>query len=140
MGDVVMTKKRMNALLKFYGQHLKGYQITPFRFADHDMPVSLHGCPRVAVASHVVYMCQEATTFSDAQRKMRWLGFVQGALFVHGWFTLNQLKAHVTAHLLPKGEGDCILGECDRPKHTVNDPQTPFCRRHQPRPARVSTR
>lgn len=46
-------------------------------------------------ASHLLYMCQEIGNLIAEQRHdkvMRWLGFVQGALWAHNWATIEELK------------------------------------------------
>lgn len=48
--------------------------------------------------SHVRWMCDEAAVFVAQGRRekaMRWLGFIQGALWQTGAFTIEQLKGHV---------------------------------------------
>jgi len=53
--------------------------------------------PSSIIIPHWLYMCQEAQTFVDAgcvKKAMRWLGFLQGALWANGYFTLDELKHH----------------------------------------------
>lgn len=49
------------------------------------------------VAAHYKFMCDKAQRFVDdgrIEKAMRWLGFLQGALWRCGRFTLNELKKH----------------------------------------------
>jgi len=41
---------------------------------------------------HLIFMCQEAATFSNREKAMRWLGFIQGALWTKGLATIDELK------------------------------------------------
>lgn len=50
------------------------------------------------VAAHYKFMCDEAQRFVDAgriEKAMRWLGFLQGAFWRCGRFTLDDLKNHL---------------------------------------------
>lgn len=43
---------------------------------------------------HLVFMCEEGSTYAEGRREkaMRWLGFVQGALWAHGLAPIDELK------------------------------------------------
>lgn len=41
---------------------------------------------------HLIYMCQEAAKFTNREKAMRWLGFIQGALWTNGAATIDELK------------------------------------------------
>lgn len=46
---------------------------------------------------HVAYMCGESMTFVDegkVPKAMRWLGFIQGVLWMSNLFSIDQLKEH----------------------------------------------
>lgn len=43
---------------------------------------------------HVVWMCEEAKTFHSVEKSMRWLGFIQGYLWVTGVFSIEEMKEH----------------------------------------------
>jgi hypothetical protein len=49
-----------------------------------------------ALLAHALFMCEEAVTFSDAEKKQRWLGFVQGTMWTLGIYSVSDLKRHVT--------------------------------------------
>jgi hypothetical protein len=47
--------------------------------------------------AHYKFMCKEAQKFVDegkVDKAMRWLGFIQGVLWIDETFTLNELKSH----------------------------------------------
>ncbi len=55
------------------------------------------GLRYMIVAAHYKFMCDEAQRFVDAgriEKAMRWLGFLQGAFWRSGRFTLDDLKNH----------------------------------------------
>lgn len=43
---------------------------------------------------HVLWMCEEASRFSDLSKANRWLGFIQA--YVHVWniYTIDELRSH----------------------------------------------
>lgn len=43
---------------------------------------------------HLVFMCEEGASYSEERREkaMRWLGFVQGALWAHGLSPIADLR------------------------------------------------
>lgn len=44
---------------------------------------------------HLVFMCIEGASYAEHRREkaMRWLGFVQGALWAHGLASIEEMKA-----------------------------------------------
>jgi hypothetical protein len=49
--------------------------------------------------SHYKFMCEHAKVLIDDKQRekaMRWLGFLQGALWREGRYSLDELKYHVT--------------------------------------------
>lgn len=43
---------------------------------------------------HVIFMCVEGASYAEGRREkaMRWLGFVQGALWAHDFAVIEELK------------------------------------------------
>lgn len=61
---------------------------------DHDFPPE-SPCQRdLDKLKHVVWMCSEAQTFPNTDKAMRWLGFIQGYLWVNGVFSIEEMKDH----------------------------------------------
>jgi hypothetical protein len=52
---------------------------------------------------HVMWMLEEMKKFGDDDydKAMRWLGFVQGVLWVDGGWSIDQMRAHNTVGKLP---------------------------------------
>ncbi len=46
------------------------------------------------IPEHLAFMCEEGATYAAERREkaMRWLGFVQGALWASGRATIEELK------------------------------------------------
>jgi hypothetical protein len=60
-------------------------------------------CQRVAW-DHALWMCREATTFvveGRLDKAERWLGFVQGALWILGVFSIDEMREHVRSMSVP---------------------------------------
>lgn len=44
---------------------------------------------------HAMWMCHELTSFSDREKKSRWIGFIQGYLVCEGVYTIDECRKHV---------------------------------------------
>jgi hypothetical protein len=94
-----MTKEKLKSLFPWYAGLIRSIASTvePCRFegALANQPIwAFRTDQRLA---HLLFMCQEAQTFVDSNRvekAMRWLGFLQGVLWSHGYCTLDELKRH----------------------------------------------
>lgn len=91
---MAMRRRDANKLFNEYARRLRdGLGAQPDRF-----PSEQKIKPEEAkfVIAHALWMCEEAVTFSDAEKKQRWLGFVQGALWTLGIYPISDFKQHVT--------------------------------------------
>lgn len=93
-----MTKERLQAVLLLYGDKIKGDGYKPERIPDANVPPSslgpFEGAP--FCMRHIAWMVGEALRFTEEneiEKAMRWLGFIQGAFWVIGYRTLEQMKA-----------------------------------------------
>lgn len=78
-----MTADHLRKQFRFYRTHLLGIGIASAK----------NGTP----LQHVAYMCGESIRFVDEDRvpkAMRWLGFIQGVLWMSHLFSIDQLKDH----------------------------------------------
>ncbi len=53
------------------------------------------GFPKSRQLEHVAWMCveiQQAIDSGDSEKAMRWLGFAQGVLWVHGIYAVNEMR------------------------------------------------
>jgi hypothetical protein len=84
-----MNNEKVNKVLAGYVQQLCefGYDATPVR---HD----LSGPDGGAAAEHALWMCEEALTWGPErlEKKFRWLGFIQGVLWMTHGCTIRELK------------------------------------------------
>lgn len=58
--------------------------------------LSIESIERGAPLQHAKWMCLTASDrLLDLERKNRWLGFIQGILFMSNIFTINEMREHV---------------------------------------------
>ncbi len=84
-----MTPDKLKSLFKFYDRYLERQNVEIEQHKNAFM--------RISNLEHVRYMCNKAPEFVDEGRietAMRWLGFVQGVLFVEASFSIEELKEH----------------------------------------------
>lgn len=94
-----MDNAKVDEVLKDYAERLKIMQYQPVRWpAGQPLPPG-DGTNEL---NHTAWMCQEALTFpaEKLEKKMRWLGFIQGVFFCEGFQSIEQLKRDN----MPKGE------------------------------------
>jgi len=62
---------------------------------------------------HLAFMCGEGASYAEERREkaMRWLGFVQGALWRDGYATIDTLKNMNRPDVVPEGESYTTFGE-----------------------------
>jgi hypothetical protein len=102
--------------------------------------------------NHVAWMCETAITFEDAEKKQRWLGFVQGSLWTSGHCSIDALKgdvvtayqndplAQIRAQIdkseskVFKREGSlyCRMEGCREFAEYVEGHRSIFCKKHMP--------
>lgn len=90
---VVRRRIRRAALLYRHLLMSKGYRP---RRAD---PTAGAPAMRSDLFSHVLWMLNQLLEFLDAgkvEKASRWLGFIQGAFWQHGIFTVDQMRTHNT--------------------------------------------
>jgi hypothetical protein len=86
-----MMDAAANALLQRYFEALvkKGHR--PLKCSEN--------YAQVRNLEHIAWMCREAQTFTDAEKKHRWIGFIQGTLWFDGLVSIDDLKRDVIAAL-----------------------------------------
>jgi hypothetical protein len=94
-----MTKEKLKSLFQQYADLIHSCAPTakPCRFEGVLANQSIWTFRTDQRLSHLLFMCQEAQVFVDTDRvekAMRWLGFLQGALWSHAYCTLDELKRH----------------------------------------------
>jgi len=90
-----MDNKKVDQVLRMYQKDLKEMGYISKRM-DGDLQLSdFPGSRRPATAlGHVLWMCAEALTWGEdrLEKKMRWLGFIQGVLWTSAGYTIRELK------------------------------------------------
>lgn len=96
-----MDIPKLRVIFQYYDQYLGEKGIEPLK--TH---LRINDCP----LRHVRWMCQtvlkEYLPNKRVQKSARWLGFVQGILFMTGTFSVSELCGHV---LTNGSEGDDFL-------------------------------
>lgn len=90
-----MTPQQVRVALEKYATELEGLGVRPQRV---NMEVTSPDI--LAQRSHLLWMCLEAKTFvadetpsaASLEKAMRWLGFLQGALWSLGVYSIDQMK------------------------------------------------
>ena len=85
-----MTKEKITEVLTLYESELAKRGVDdPTRITDHGV------LTRIAMERHLAWMCGEARKFVEADRiekAMRWLGFVQGAMWTMGLRSIEEMR------------------------------------------------
>jgi hypothetical protein len=103
-----MTKEKLHSVFQFYLDILTTESKRRARFPSgqpHSEPARFSEyeskqhfiLPAKNGLAHFRFMCIEAQKFIDEDRvekAMRWLGFLQGALWALGFYSLDELKNH----------------------------------------------
>jgi hypothetical protein len=87
-----MTGEKIREVAIRYLKHLGEKNIFSCQCKDDWDPTY-----KPAALKHCAYMCQRIVEFADERRTekaFRWLGFVQGVLWMCGEFTITELKGH----------------------------------------------
>jgi hypothetical protein len=87
-----MTHEQVARVAKEYQERLsrEGYEPHPI---DFDRTTAAF--PKSRQLEHVAWLCQDIQQLlkaGDAERAMRHFGFVQGVLWVHGLYAVNELR------------------------------------------------
>lgn len=87
-----MEDQRVKMVLDAYAVVLRGLNAEPVR---DEHPERLIEVGSVSQKNHLLWMCEEAKKIVDegrTEKAMRWLGFLQGALWALRVRTLEQMK------------------------------------------------
>lgn len=88
-----MTDKKLMEVLEFYRHELTRRGVKPYK-KDMDTPLQF----QEEGAAHCLHMIEEMhrteMIVKDREKAMRWLGFIQGALFMYGMYTIGQMRGH----------------------------------------------
>jgi hypothetical protein len=92
-----MTTDQVLKVIGYYQEHLdRRFGAEPEEFGyGHVVCVEADGHRRPR--NHLASMCDQIRAFIEAdevEKAMRWLGFMQGAFWALGVFTLNDLRQH----------------------------------------------
>lgn len=94
-----MTPDKVKAVFAEYRRHLDEEfpDIAACQMNESDTLVIAGNLEDEVVMAHYKFMCDKAIEFvaeGRMDKAMRWLGFLQGALWSDNQFTLDELKRH----------------------------------------------
>lgn len=82
-----MTKEKFHKLLDFYKGYLNKY-VSKERNVNAD-PTNIWES-----FGHILWMIDEMKNMDDQEKANRWLGFIQGAFWAMGKFTIDEMRDH----------------------------------------------
>jgi hypothetical protein len=93
------SREQAEKMLAFYARTLDdlGYPAAPFPEVDRPVRGSVLRGAKFESLCHARWMCEETRRFVREGRfakAYRWIGMVQGLLFMGGVFSIEQLKRH----------------------------------------------
>ena len=94
-----MTREKLKLVFQKYREHLDTIypKVAPRQMTEAESQGPVGNLSRIDTTAHFKFMCDEAQSFVDqgrVEKAMRWLGFLQGALWMDDVFTLDDLKKH----------------------------------------------
>lgn len=97
--DDDFTTEHAERMLDFYCKTLTnlGFRPEPYPDVDARIGTTKFETPRFDTLNHALWMCQETARFLRAGRyakAYRWIGTIQGILFMNGVFSISELKEH----------------------------------------------
>jgi hypothetical protein len=91
-----MEKEQIIAAVEKYEERLGVHgSFTPVRLTEDLMSRTLVTFGQRGALNHVLWMCAEVKKLVEEdciEKAMRWLGFIQGALWSMSFFSINNLK------------------------------------------------
>jgi hypothetical protein len=90
-----MTPERVLDVVNTYEKRFAQHGVTPL--CIRETVVSPDPTPYNREVRHLAWMLGEIRTqvaAGEIEKAMRWLGFLQGALWTYGWYTLDEMRDH----------------------------------------------
>lgn len=84
-----MTVDQIIKIVDSYSERLKKAGFSPQNTAKDNLG-------SLMAPQHVLWMCNEIKTIApkDMEKACRWLGFIQGVLWVRGTYTISEMREH----------------------------------------------
>lgn len=97
-----LGREQAQQMLDFYCKTLSdlGYSPKPYPDVDGTVGANIYSAGKFEVMNHALWMCGQAAEFLRQNRMpkaYRWIGMIQGILFMGGVFTISELKKHNSA-------------------------------------------
>lgn len=92
-----MNGAKVVKVFEMYGIMLNQNDVVAEEMSEQMKYLLFRQVSRGIVLRHIAYMCETAIGFvhdGHIEKAMRWLGFVQSALYFLGFYTIDDLKEH----------------------------------------------
>jgi len=98
------TPEHAQRMLDLYTKTLTklGYRAQPYPNLEEHIGGSVFQSPKFETLGHAMWMCERTQEFVRQRRfakAYRWIGTIQGILFMNGIYSLAELKDHNRFHL-----------------------------------------
>lgn len=93
-GVLTMTNEQMLSIVEEYVKQLERYDAWSEALSDTSVRPSFPGDGR-PVENHLYWMCEQVPVFlqqGEVDKANRWLGFIQGSLWIMGYRTIDQMR------------------------------------------------
>lgn len=88
-----MTPERVLEVVAIYEKRFEDIGVKPLKLGDGSGELDIHSRD----VRHLAWMLGEIKgqiAANEIEKAMRWLGFVQGALWCYEWYTIDQMREH----------------------------------------------
>lgn len=94
-----LGREQADMMLQRYAKRLDelGYEAVPYPHVDQLLAGTIYRGAKYDALCHARWMCDETRTFIGAGRyakAYRWIGMIQGLLFMGGLYSITELKKH----------------------------------------------
>ena len=94
-----LSREQAIHMLSFYCKTLDdlGYRPQAFKDIEARVGATIYSSGKFEVMNHALWMCDQTAHFIQQNRlakAYRWLGMIQGILFMGGVFSIAELKEH----------------------------------------------
>ena len=94
-----LAPERARAMMRLYCKKLDdlGYSAHPYPNVDAKVGANIYAAGKFEALNHALWMCGQVEGFLRQNRMAkayRWIGMVQGLLFMGGIYSISELKKH----------------------------------------------
>jgi len=94
-----LTRDQAIGMVRFYRRKLEelGYCAVAYEYVQQKIGGTIYRGAKFDALNHACWMCGEVEGFvrqNRWQKTHRWIGFIQGLLFMGGVFSISEIKDH----------------------------------------------